>query len=169
MNIFQKANERAEARAAMLQGQLDDNAPFEFYVNGKKYKTRRLTNYVAEKLSKLVSKCEYTAVTREDTPGETLKAIAMNRKMVPKCLSLLILAHPVKVWLFHCIYWRYLHFFGNQADYAGILENALNSEEVGFFFRNMASLQANNMLTVEMTKASTKSIAQKHASEPERT
>ena len=47
--------------------------------------------------------------------------------------------------------------------------NALNSEEVGFFFRNMASLQANNMLTVEMTKASTKSIAQKHASEPERT
>lgn len=153
-----------EAEAAKLQADVTDNTPIEFRIGRKKYKVRRLTNYVAHKMSKLIAAGQLRVEKAEN--GETMQILELNRKLVPQCISLMLLSRSWKVMLFHWFLWRKLHWCYTQEDYAGLISNILdNNQESSFFFRNMASLQANNILMIQMTKASTNSILQKHVSE----
>ena len=141
-----------------------DNTPIEFMVGKKKYRVKRLGNWVSGRIDKLVAKSQFIQTTDDKNPEQTITTMVMNRRIVPKCIAYMILRHPVKVFLFHWIYWRYLHVFFGQDEYHQILQNMYSGEEARFFFHNMTFLQLNNTLTIEMTKADMKNTAQKLAS-----
>ncbi|WAX17114.1 hypothetical protein PF672P1_00056 [Parabacteroides phage PF672P1] len=151
----------ASKKAQELQIDINENAPVEFDVMGKKYRISHLCNWVSWKMAKYIIKAD---LLRTEDKEQMFVSFDQNRKLVPKCISLMILKSPVKVALFHWIHWRYLHVFMSQHEYNIILEKILNNTDIRFFFRNMALLQANNDLETEMTMESTKNITQKHVS-----
>lgn len=157
-----KRNDRAKAE--LLQADYMTNAPAEFYVGRRKYKIKRLSNWPALKMSKYIAQSEFIATSEDKSTDKIMLSLVMNRTLAPKCISLMMLKRPLKVFLFHAIQWRWLHLFYSQEEYSEILQGALNGSESNFFFQNTAFLQASNILTMEMTRADTKSIAQKHAS-----
>lgn len=151
-------------KAEKLQADLGLNNPKEFSVGGKKYKIHRLSNWVSLKMSELIIESESMHGV-EGTRSEMLNAIVRNRTLAPKCISLIMLKSTIKVKLFHWIKWRMLHWFGNQEEYNGILDQILNDQDTMFFFQNIALLQSSNMMESEMTMMSTKNIIAEHGSE----
>lgn len=143
---------------------LDKDSGLEITVGRKKYRIKHLKNSVAERLDRYIAKGE---VEYSDDKGVLLANMSKNRKLVPKCLSLMILGSFFKVMFFHWIYWRYLHIFKSQAEMQKVLEPAFEMNDVGFFFQNMVSLQANSRMIQKMAKTSTITIARKQDSAPE--
>lgn len=160
-----KLNKESEiAKAALLQSSIMDNDAIEILVGKKKYKIKRLGNWVSGRIDKLIAQCQFIQTEDKTDTKKVITTMSLNREVVPKCLSYMILKNPIKVFFFHWIYWRYLHLFFGQYDYSQILQQMYSGEEAQFFFRNMTSLQMNNMLTMEMTRADMRNIAQKLAS-----
>lgn len=151
-------------KASQLQADLLDNSKLEFKVGNKKYKIARLSNWVALKMSKYILNAESLQGSDLDRDAK-LKSIVANRTIAPKCISLMMLKSAIKVKLFHWFKWRQLHYLKSQEDYAGILDKILNDQDTMFFFQNMASLQASNILESQMTEMSTKNIIARHTSE----
>lgn len=155
-------------KADLLQAELVLNTPKEFKVGGKEYKIHRLGNWVSSQMSKLIIEAELVYGDGSDRES-LLKSVLNNRKLAPKCISLMMLKSTIKVKLFHWFKWRQLHYFYSQEDYKGILDNILNDQDTMFFFQNMALLQSYNQLESQVATESTKSIIAKHGLEGQTT
>lgn len=136
---------------------LDIDRPVIITAGKKTYKVKRMKNAIAERFDRYIAEAE---VEYSDDMDKMLVNMNKNRKLIPKCLSLIILGSFFKVKLFHWFYWRYLHIFKSQEEMAAILAPAFKMNDVGFFFQNMASLQANCRIIKRMTKTNTFNIAQ---------
>jgi hypothetical protein len=147
-----------DLKAGKLLDDIDRNAPVIFRIGKKAYKMKRITNYVHGKFSRLVTKAE---LSYSDDKKTLLVNMEKNRKLVPKCLSLIILHHPIKVMLFYSIHWRYLNLFFTMDEMALAFNQIKDNMDVSSLFFCLSYLQANNKLQVMMAKENTSSIAAK--------
>lgn len=121
---------------------------------------KRIGNYNWGKCNALVNKCRKT----ED--------IGFHRKAIAKYLSYLKLRNVLWVFLFHPIYWRYLHGFKSPDWMREILTIALSEDnrDATDFFASWSLIQTNHLLTETTSKlVTTMTTDQKQDSEVDTT
>lgn len=149
--------------AQLMDEELNSNSSFiEVNIGNKRHKIKRLNNWASAKITKLVLKGE---LLLSDDKKDTMVSFNENRLLVPKCLSIALLASWWKILMFHWIYWRYLNIKYSQKDYRTALFDILNFSDITFFFVNMASLQKYVTHEQEMTSQTTLSITQNQKQE----
>jgi hypothetical protein len=156
---------KEDVEAAKMHSEIEGNKPVEFYVGRKKYKVKRLGWYVQTKIDELVIQSQFAAGANDGSAAGTIKVMKMNRRIVPKVISLLILRNIIKIRAFHWLHWRLLFVFGNIEEWAKVINKMYNGEESRLFFYAIEYLQANVSITKEMTSQDMKTIRQKHSSE----
>lgn len=149
-------------KAKKIEQDLIDDVGIYIYLGTKRKKVKRLKNWAAAKITRLILEGE---LMLSDDKKTTLTSFNENRLLVPKCLSLAILGSWWKIKLFYWIYWRYLNIKYTQEDFNQAIKDVLNFSDISFFFHNMAFLQSLVEAEKEMTSQSTKSIIQKQESE----
>lgn len=152
-----------DLKTGQLLDEIERNAPIEYKIGSKTYKMKRVTNYVHGKFSRLVTKAE---LSYSEDKGTLLVNMENNRKLVPKCLSLIMLHGPLKVMFFHWIHWRYLYLFKTMDEMVIAFNAIKDNMDVGSLFFCLSYLQANNQMQAMMARESTLSIAAKlHSAE----
>lgn len=137
---------------------LERNEATRVSLRGKVYSIRAMKNAVSEKMDRYIAKAN---LSYSEDKSKLLVNMSENRKLVPKCLSLMLLGTFLRVKLFHFFYWRYLHIKCSQEEMAPVLNECFEVNNVGFFFQNLASLQGNCQLIERMTMENTISISAK--------
>ena len=143
---------------------LDDNVAEEIFLEGRKYKIKRITNAIAERLDKYVAK---SRISQAEDPNMLIVNMSKNRKLVPKCLSLILLGSYFKVLFFHPFYWRYLHNTLSQEEMQKLLGAGLEINNVGFFLTSLGFLQSQSKMIARMTTTDSTTILQELSSEKE--
>lgn len=130
-----------------LQNVIDNSAETVIVPSGKKFRIKRLTNRPAAMIGRLITKGHISAESTEEGDFVNM-AINMNhnRELMPKVASIAILHNPVKIFLFHWIYWRYLNQVLEQRDFKVMFDFIYGQEEIKDFFFNMAFLRRQNLI-----------------------
>jgi hypothetical protein len=149
--------------------EIDRNLPVEISVGRKKYRINRMTNSVQGKIDMLVIESQYAANENDGTSRGIKKVIRMNRRLVPKVMSILILAHPVKIFLWHWIHWRWISVFHYTDEWIQIISRMYDGSELRNFFSIIEYLQANVEVIKNLAKMDTSSIRQSLKSDQETT
>lgn len=136
---------------------LEQNTRKTVILGGKKYKIKAMCNYVAEKRDRYTAKAQ---LSFNEDGSKVITHMATNRKLVPKCLSLMLLGSFFKVFLFHWFYWRYLNVKYSQEEMVPILQSCEEMNNIGFFLSNLASLQASTRMIEKMTRTDSTNIIQ---------
>lgn len=147
-----------------LANKLDEitrNEPRVVTVAGKTYKIYRVSNIVWAWYSRLVTKTE---LGYSDDKDKILINMENNRTLIFKCVAMMLLRNPIKVFLFNWIYWRYLYVTRTVIEMAYLLTEINSLSDVSEVFFCSDFLQANNQLLVMMAKESTSAIQAKHSS-----
>jgi len=144
--------------------ELERNASKEEKIGNKIYKLKPMTNAISLRMDRYITKAQlsYTEDNRQ-----LIVNMSKNRKLVPKCISLMLLHSFFKVVLFHWIHWRYLHFMYDQEFLGKLLQGCMSRNDIGFFLSNLAYLQANSLMIEQAAKTNTTSILQKLKLGPE--
>lgn len=142
--------------------QIENNERIDVMLGKKKIKIKRLVNAIAEKFDRYTAEAEISYSEKG-----LLVNMSNNRKLVPKCVSLLVLHSWVKVKLFHWIYWRWLHIRYEQAELSPILEAGLGLGEYNWLLRNMLYLQDNSQIIQKTAKGIIRNMLQGQDSEAE--
>lgn len=138
-----------------LQRVMDNESEEVRLSNGKKFQIKRLTNYLATKIGKIITKGHISAEnTSEDDLSQMFINMNDNRALAPKVCSIAILHNPVKVFLFHWVYWRWLSCNYEQRDFKVILEFIFGQNEISDFFYNVGSLRQNNLIATMIARKS---------------
>ena len=151
----------ASTQANWLLDRLENNKGTKIQALGKIYNVKPMSNSVAERMDR------YT--TKVSMGQEVTIALSDSRRVVPKCLSLMLLHSWFKVTFFHSIYWRYLHRKYSQQEMTQILPKCFEINNLAFFLTNMAYLQANSQMIEKITKVNSSTIIQELKSEEETT
>lgn len=142
---------------------LERNKPKTFVLGKKKYKLKRMTNAVSERVDKLVAERE-TDLGLSGDKKSLLVNLSKNRTLVPKTLSLMILHNWFRVTFFYWIHWRYLNAVYTMNEMLSVY-NALNEyDDVTDFFYFTASLQARSRMIKRMSEKNTQTIIQEQQS-----
>ena len=151
----------ASTQANWLLDRLENNKGTKIQAWGKIYNIKPMCNAVAERMDR------YT--TKVSMGKEMIVTLSDSRRVVPKCLSLMLLHGWFKVTFFHQIYWRYLHRKHSQQEMTEILAKCFEVNSLAFFLTNMAYLQANSQMIEKITKVNSSTIIQELKSEEEMT
>lgn len=147
----------------MWADEVASNAPIS--TKGMKWKLscKRVGNAVCARFSKNIAA---VGLMYDSDKSKLAEVMMKNRKLAPKSISLIYLRNPIYIFLFHWIFWRYIHWFKTTEEMAPILHAVLTKqgEEVGFFLHCMKSQQDSNVLQEMMSTQSITSIMQKHKS-----
>lgn len=147
----------ASLDAYLKLDEVDQNARKSVTINGKTYRIKPMCNYVAEKRDRYVAKAQ---LSFSDDGTQLIANMAKNRKLVPKCLSLMLLGSFFKVIFLHSLYWRYLNIKYSQEEMLPILQSCDETNNIGFFLSNLTSLQVSMRMTEKMTKTDSINIVQ---------
>lgn len=130
-----------------LQNVIDNSAENIIVPSGRKFRIKRLTNRPAAIIGKLITKGHISAESTEegDFVNMTIN-MNRNRELMPKVASIAILHSPIKIFLFHWIYWRYLNQILDQRDFKVMFDFIYGQEEIKDFFYNMAFLRRQNLI-----------------------
>lgn len=149
-----------EQNAHIYEYDVEQNKPIP--VEGMKWKLscKRVGNAVSGRFSKLTSEVE---LLYGDDSSKLLSIMDKNRHLAPKSISLIYLRNPIYIFLFHWIFWRYIHQFKSNAEMLPLLQRVLlkQSQEATDFFGSVTLIQHNNLLQKMMTTQSTGSIIAK--------
>jgi hypothetical protein len=137
----------ATTKDNLLLQQIENNDLVITSLGSKKIKIRRLGNSIAAKFDKYTAEAEISY-----TENGLLINMSNNRKLVPKCVSLLILHGWLKVHLFHWIYWRYLDIKYTQKELGEPLKGGLSMGEYNGLLTNLVCLQDNSQIIQRATK-----------------
>jgi len=149
-----------------LLDNLDKNIGVSKKLLEKTYKLKPMGNYVAEKVDRYITE---STVEQIEGKAEIKVMIANKRKVVAKCLSLMLLHGFFKVMLFHPIYWRYLHIRYSQQEMSAILPECFKVNNYGFFLTSLAYLQANSQMIQKIATENSITTLQELRSEEETT
>lgn len=144
--------------------ELDRNIAPERFINGKRYRIRRISNAVAERMDRYVAK---SRLSQSEEPGMLMANMAGNRELVPKCLSLMLLGGLLNIHLFHWIHWRYLHNKLSPEEMCELLNEGLQINSIGFFLTSLGYLQTQSRMIAKMTTTDSTTILQELRSEAE--
>ena len=142
--------------------QIENNDLVISQLGNKKIKIRRLNNAVAAKFDKYTAEAEISY-----TENGLLINMSNNRKLVPKCVSLLILHGWLKVHLFHWIYWRYLNIKYTQKELGEPLIGGLGLGEYNSLLKNILCLQDNSSIIQKVAKGLIRNTVLEQKSEAE--
>lgn len=130
-----------------LQSVIENAAERITLPSGRSFRIKRLTNRPAAIIGKLITKGHIAAETTEDGDYVNMSInMNHNRELLPKVASIAILHNPIKIFLFHWIYWRYLNQILDQRDFKALFEYIYGQEEIKDFFFNMAFLRRQNLI-----------------------
>lgn len=135
--------------------QIESNDHIEVMLGNKKIKIKRLVNAIAEKFDRYTAEAEISY-----SENGLLVNMSNNRKLVPKCVSLLVLHSWIKVKLFHWAYWRWLHLKYTQGELSPVLEAGLSLGEYNWLLKNLVCLQDNSQIIQKATKGIIRNIIQ---------
>ena len=135
--------------------QIESNDHIEVMLGKKKIKIKRLVNAIAEKFDRYTAEAEISYSEKG-----LIVNMSNNRKLVPKCVSLLVLHSWIKVKLFHWIYWRWLHIKYEQAELSSVLEAGLSMGEFNWLLKNLVCLQDNSQIIQKATKGIIRNMLQ---------
>lgn len=117
--------------------------------SGKVFHIKYPANKPATMIGKIVTKGHISA---EETSDSNYKQMTVNmnanRTLAPKVCSIAILHNPIYIFLFHWVYWRYLHWFYTQMDFKVLLEAIFGRGELRDFFTNMVFLRESNAIAI---------------------
>ncbi len=125
----------ADIRAQQLQLELLEDSSFPTKIGKKTYRCKYLNSWTQRKITNVLLKAE--AIDSDGGVENLFKAINKSGTLAPKVVSYLLLRHPLKVMLFHGIFWRYLDMTTNSRDLYDPLLKALKAADVSFFLTNM--------------------------------
>lgn len=146
----------------LLLRQIENNDVVETTLGDKTIHIQRLNNAIAEKFDRYTAGAEISYGEKD-----LLFNMSNNRKLVPKCVSLLMLHGWLRVKLFHWWHWRMLHRKYTQKELGEVLLAGLSLGEFNGLLQNMAYLQDNSRIIQKMTKASIRNILPELKSEAE--
>lgn len=130
-----------------LQNVIDNSAETVVLPSGRKFRIKRLTNRPAAIIGKLITKGHISAESTEDGDYANMTVnMERNRALLPKVASIAILHNPIKIFLFHWVYWRYLNQILDQRDFKELFNFIYGQEEIKDFFFNMAFLRRQNLI-----------------------
>jgi len=141
---------------------IENNETIISNLGNNKVKIKRLNNAIAEKFDRYTAEAEISYAE-----NGLLINMSNNRKLVPKCVSLLILHSWIKVHLFHWAYWRLLHIKYSQKELGEPLKAGLGLGEYNGLLSNLVYLQDNSQLIQRATKGLIRSTLQEPESEVE--
>lgn len=154
---------------AKTHNSIETNSPIEINVGRKTYRVKRHTNSVQGKIDILIIDSQFAAENNDGSAKRTKQIVRLNRKLIPKVISLLILAHPIKIWIWHWIHWRWLSLFHYTDDWVQIITQMYDGVELRNFYQIIQYLQANTSVVVDLAKMNTQTIRAKHESAQETT
>ena len=157
---------KEKLRIAQKLDDIDRDAPMEVTAGGKVYTIKRSKQLVWAWYSRLITKAELSYSEPDD---KILVKMDNNRKLIYRCVGMMLLRGPVRIKLFNWIYWRYLYATTHAEDMLVLLKEINKLNDVKDVFFCLLSLQTNNELTVMMTKENTSTILQKLQSDKETT
>lgn len=149
--------------AYLYEHEVEQNATMEINVDKWRYHAKRVGNAVAGKMA--VYTVEAKNISK-DKNISTIKKMQVNRKLVAKAISLIMLHNMFKVILFHWICWRWIHWFMPTWKMKAIYDAVLNkaNTECTDFFQCVSFLQANNIIQETMATETIQTILQKQNS-----
>lgn len=136
---------------------IDRNVKYEIRLGSKIKKIKAMNNAVSERCDELIARAE---VSYSEDQKSLIVNMGKNRKLVPKCVSLMILHSWFKVTFFHWIYWRYLHIRYTMPELSQAVKECMGLSDVGPFFNAMAVLAQNSRIIKRMAQTNTFNIAQ---------
>lgn len=116
----------------------------------KVYKLKPMVNAVARRIDKYSTGAD---LSYSDDASKLMVNMSTNRKLVPKCLSLMLLHGWFKVTFFHWFYWRYLDRHYSQQDMSVLLTKCFEINNIGFFLSNIGLIFVNNQMIEKIAKA----------------
>lgn len=155
-----------DTKAHIALDNIDKRVPKELVVDGKHYAISMMNNAVAERFDRYIAKAE---VQYSKDQGLLFLNMSNNRKLVPKCVSLLLLHSWFKVKFFHWWHWRMLHITKTQAHLGKILEEGLSLGESNILLKNLLYLQDNCKMIRMMSETNIRSMIAEQKSEQETT
>lgn len=141
--------------------QIESNDAVLVQFGKRSIKIRMMTNAVASRFERYISKCE---IAYSEDAKTRIVNMSANRELVPKCVSLIILHDWIKVKLFHWIYWRILDGKYNQKQMGAVLNAGFGLGEYNEFVKNTLCLQDNNQMSEAMSRATIRNIIQEQNS-----
>jgi len=133
--MSEEIKREADIRAQQLQIALLEDRSFPTKIGKKTYKCKYLNSWTQRKITNVLLKAE--AIDENGGIENVFKAVNKSGTLAPKVVSYLILRHPIKVKLFHWLFWRYLDMTTNSRDLYDPLLKALKAADVNFFLTNM--------------------------------
>jgi len=115
----------------------------------RRIKVRMMNNAIAERFDRYVAEAE---ISYSEDRKDLIVNMANNRKLVPKCVSLIVLHSWFKVTFFHWMYWRYLDRHYSQAELGEPLRAGMNMGESMKFFESLVFLQVNSQMIQKATR-----------------
>lgn len=155
-----------DTKAHIALDNIDKRVPKELVVDGKHYAISMMNNAIAERFDRYIAKAE---VQYSKDQGLLLLNMSNNRKLVPKCVSLLLLHSWFKVKFFHWWHWRMLHITKTQTHLGKILEEGLSLGESNILLKNLLYLQDNCKMIRMMSETNIRSMIAEQKSEQETT
>ena len=151
------------SKAAQLrQADLEEDKPFIVPLGSHTFHATYLKNFNQRKISRLIVQASPNPV---GDVNELVNIMAEQGTLTPKCISRMILNSPVKIFLFHWIFWRWIDWKFQNRQMTEALIVLFSSMDLSFFFRNMTLIVELNMLTKRLTKTELKQLSQELQSE----
>lgn len=135
---------------------IDRNAEYEIRLGSKIKKIKAMNNAVSERCDELIARAE---ISYSEDKKDLVINMGKNRKLVPKCLSLMILHSWFKVTFFHCIYWRWLHAKYTMSELSEAVKECMGLSDVGPFYSVLDALQGTNRIIQRMSATNTFNIS----------
>lgn len=151
------------AKAQKKQYEISKDVPFKITISGgRNFRCRYLKEWTAGKIS-------YLIVQRDPNPKaeakEMIKLMAKNNTIASKCVSMLILETPLKIQLFHWVFWRWIYRKSVARELSAALLVVYEALDLSFFFQNMQLIVEMNTLKKRLTKTELKQLSAELQSE----
>ena len=118
-----------------IQYKIENNEPSEVVVLGKTFKIKDMPRWTLQKIVKLG--IDMDKKIDFENANSVSTAILKGGSSDVKAAAYILLCNPLKIMLFHWIYWRWLNMKYNSETFNGILDNGLEDKETLFFLKNL--------------------------------
>lgn len=138
---------------------VDSNGAYAVKLGDSIKRIKSMNNAVAEKCDKLVAAAE---ISYSDDKKDLLINMSKNRKLIPKCLSLMILHSWFRVTFIHWIHWRILHRRYSMSEMSEAVKECMGLSDVSPFYSVLAALQGSSRMIQKMSETNTFNIAREY-------
>ena len=139
----------------LLLDEVDQNTPVIVTIRNKNFKIRAMGNAIAEKFDRYAARAY---VKMDDNTSRVTVDFSSNRRLIPKCVSHMVLHGFVKVKLFHWIHWRLLNIKYNQQELGVLMNACMQRWDTGFFLKNMLCLEQNSRMITKIASQNSSTI-----------